>query len=67
MSYISEPSFKGYFDRYILERYNDPFLLELKKNLIETLGNENLEEIHKKVSQENINELRISLQIYKYY
>ena len=59
MSYISEPSFKGCYDRYILDRYNDPFLLELKKNLILTLGNENLEEIHKKVSQENINELRI--------
>ena len=59
MSLISKPSFDGNFDRYILERHNDPFLLELKKKLIDSLGSENLEEIHKKISQENINETRI--------
>ena len=59
MSYISKPSFEGDFDRYILERYNHPFLLELKKNLTDSLGIENLEDMHTKINQESINEIRL--------
>ena len=60
MFYLSKPSFKGSFDKYIFKKDKSKFISELRHNISNTFGIENLEEMHTKVELDQINELRMS-------
>ncbi|ABM70730.1 sporadic carbohydrate cluster 2OG-Fe(II) oxygenase [Prochlorococcus marinus] len=59
MSYISEPSFEGSFDRYIFKKNDNKFIKELRNDISNCLNIKKLEELHLQVESEKINELRI--------
>ena len=59
MSYISEPSFEGSFDRYIFKKNDNKFIKELRNDISNCLNIKKLEELHLQIESEKINELRI--------
>lgn len=57
---ISNPSFEGLYDRYIIKRINNNFINELRNEISKSLKIDKLDELHKEIDVQNINELRIN-------